>query len=97
MVYRVRDGEQVVSAYNPQVKNPRTTAQMEQRTKWLNVLGMYKALAPYLKEGFENKQAGQTDYNRFMSVNLQAEPVYITREQYDNGGSVIAPYVITQG
>ena len=28
LVYRVRDGEQVVSAYNPQVKNPRTTAQM---------------------------------------------------------------------
>lgn len=97
LVYRIRDGEQVVSAYNPQVRNPRTEAQMQQRTKWLNVLGLYKVLAPYLKEGFENKQAGRTDYNRFMSINLQAEPVYITREQYDNGGSVIAPYVITQG
>ena len=97
LVYRVRDGEQVVSAYNPQVRNPRTELQMLQRTKWLNVLGMYKVMQPYLKEGFENKQEGRTDYNRFMSLNLQAEPVYITREQFDNGGSVIAPYIITQG
>lgn len=97
IVYRIRNGEQVVAAYNPRVSNPRTEAQMQQRTKWLNVLAMYRVLAPYIRDGFENKQEGRTDYNRFMSVNLQAEPVYITREQFDNGGSVIAPYLITQG
>ena len=97
LVYRVNNGRQVVSAYNPQVRNPRTEAQMVQRTKWLNVLGMYKAFAPYLREAFENKRDGQSDYNRFMSINLQAEPVYLTRSQFDTGGAVVAPYLISQG
>lgn len=97
IVYRVNRGVQVASAYNPQVANPRTEAQMFQRTKWLNLLGVYRAFAPYLRDAFENKREGQSDYNRFMSINLQSEPVYLTRGQFDMGGSVLAPYQISQG
>lgn len=97
LVYRVSNGKQMVSAYNPAVKNPRTSSQMMQRTKWLNVMAMYKVMKPYLKDAFENKPSGQSDYNRFVGINLQAAPVYITRQQLDNGGAIVAPYMIAQG
>ncbi len=97
LVYRVRNGQQVIAAYNPHVKNPQTALQMQQRTKWLNVLAMYKVMKPYLKGAFENKSSGQNDYNRFMGINLQAAPVYLTRAQFVDGGAIIAPYLISQG
>ena len=97
LVYRVQNGQQVIAAYNPHVKNPQTTLQMQQRTKWLNVLAMYKVMKPYLKGAFENKPSGQNDYNRFMGINLQAVPVYLTRAQFVDGGAIIAPYLIAQG
>lgn len=34
MVFRVRDGQQVVSSYNPIVKNPRSSEQTDQRAKF---------------------------------------------------------------
>lgn len=97
LVYRVQNGQQVIAAYNPHVKNPQTALQMQQRTKWLNVLAMYKVMKPYLKGAFENKSSGQNDYNRFMGINLQAAPVYLTRAQFMEGGAIIAPYLIAQG
>lgn len=97
LVYRVQNGQQVIAAYNPHVKNPQTALQMQQRTKWLNVLAMYKVMKPYLKGAFENKPSGQNDYNRFMGINLQADPVYLTRAQFVDGGAIIAPYLIAQG
>lgn len=97
LVYRVHNGQQVIAAYNPQVKNPQTVRQMQQRAKWLNVLAVYKLMSPYMKGAFENKVGGQSDYNRFMSINLQVEPVYLTRAQFMEGGSIIAPYTIAQG
>lgn len=97
LVYRVQNGQQVIAAYNPHVKNPQTALQMQQRTKWLNVLAMYKVMKPYLKGAFENKSSGQNDYNRFMGINLQAAPVYLTRAQFVDGGAIIAPYLISQG
>lgn len=97
LVYRVQNGQQVIAAYNPHVKNPQTALQMQQRTKWLNVLAMYKVMKPYLKGAFENKSSGQNDYNRFMGINLQTAPVYLTRAQFMEGGAIIAPYLIAQG
>lgn len=97
LVYRVQNGQQVIAAYNPHVKNPQTALQMQQRTKWLNVLAMYKVMKPYLKGAFENKSSGQNDYNRFMGINLQTTPVYLTRAQFMEGGAIIAPYLIAQG
>lgn len=55
LVYRINRGEQIVSAYNPRVANPKTPAQMEQRVKWGNVINAYKALQPYMKDCFEIK------------------------------------------
>lgn len=97
LVYRTVNGKQVAARYNPQVRNPRTTAQMEQRTKWPNLVNMYKQLQPYMKDCFETRKAGQSDYNRFMSINLMSRPVYITKQEAALGSVVVGAYMITQG
>lgn len=70
---------------------------MAQRMKWPNVLAVYRALQPYMKDCFETKQGGQTDYNRFMGINLHAEPVYLEKSAARLGAAIVAPYVISQG
>lgn len=70
---------------------------MNQRSKWANLLAVYKAGAPALKEAFENKNGKVSDYNRFMSINLQSAGVYITKQMAAQGGGIAAPYQITQG
>ena len=97
LVYFVRGGQQIVRSVPASVKNPRTEAQMRQRMKWANVLAVYKALQPCLKGCFEVKAAGQTDYNRFMSTNLQSSPVYLEKGMARMGAAVVAPYVVSQG
>lgn len=97
LVYTVRSGEQLIRGVPSKVRNPRTELQMAQRMKWPNVLAAYRALQPYMKDCFETKQGGQTDYNRFMGTNLHAEPVYLEKSAARLGAGIVAPYVISQG
>ena len=97
LVYYPRGGQQIIRGVATSMKNPRTDAQMEQRMKWPNVLAVYRVLQPYMKDCFETKQDGQTDYNRFMGVNLHSEPVYLEKGEARLGAAIVAPYVITQG
>ena len=97
LIYSVQSGQQVVRGVPTSVKNPRTDAQMMQRMKWPNVLAVYKALQPYMKDCFESKKRRQSDYSRFMSINLHSEPVYLEKGAVRLGSAIVAPYVITQG
>ena len=97
LVYQVRGGQQVIRGVATTMKNPRTELQMLQRMKWPNVLAVYRALQPYMKDCFETKQGGQTDYNRFMGINLHAEPVYLEKGAARLGAAIVAPYVLSQG
>ena len=90
-------GQTVVSEKVTHIANPRTVAQMRQRTKWTNICAMFRGIRPLLNEGFENKSGMQTDYNMFMKLNLQKTPVYLTKQQVAGGACVAAPYQITQG
>ena len=97
LVYTVRGGEQVIRGIPSVVKNPRTELQMAQRLKWLNILAVYRILKPYLKDCFETKQGGQSDYNCFMSINLYAQPVYFEKSVARLGTAIVAPYDISKG
>ena len=97
LVYTVRSGDQLIRGVPSKVRNPRTELQMAQRMKWPNVLAVYRTLQPYMKDCFETKQGGQTDYNRFMGTNLHAEPVYLEKSAARLGAGIVAPYVISQG
>lgn len=95
--YRVNKGQQVLAAKATSVRNPKSKGQMGQRTKWANVLAIYQASSKALHDGFENKAQNLSDYNMFMSINLQATPVYLTKRESSLKASIAAPYKITQG
>lgn len=79
------------------VTNPRTEAQMGQRVRWSNLVNLYRANQSWMKYAFESKKRNQSDYNKFMSVNVATSPIFLTKTIAAGGGCVVAPYIITQG
>lgn len=97
-VYYMLKGQNIAREKAPEVSNPRTATQMRQRMQWANLVAMYKCLQPYLgKKAFQNKPANWSDYNAFMSANLGATPVYLTKDMVQNGHALLAPYKVTEG
>lgn len=97
-VYYMLKGQNIAREKAPEVSNPRTATQMRQRMQWANLVAMYKCLQPYLaKKSFQNKPATWSDYNAFMSANLGATPVYLTKDMVQNGHALLAPYKVTEG
>lgn len=79
------------------VTNPRTEAQMSQRIRWANAVSFYRANASWMKYAFETKKANQSEYNKFMSINVTTSPIALTKSAAAAGACVVAPYIITQG
>ena len=84
VVYRVRKGQEVASAHQPNVANPRTVTQIAQRIKFSVAVKFYKsAIAKLFKFGFEDKGANESDYNAFMRHNTTSAMI-LKRMQYDS-------------
>ena len=97
VTFKQRGGETIVSEKVTQIRNPRTDAQMQTRTKWGNIIAMYKGIRPLLNYGFESKPKNLSDYNMFVKVNMQRTPVYLTKAAISGGACVAAAYKISQG
>ena len=95
--FKQLNGQTVVSEKVTQMRNPRSAAQMQTRTKFTNIVSMYRGIRPLINYGFETKAKGCSDYNMFVRVNMQQTPVYLTKQQVAGGACVAAPYQITQG
>ena len=79
------------------VSNPRTASQMKQRVKWANLVNFYRGNREWMKYAFETKTPQQSEYNKFMSVNVAASNIYLTKTLAGMGSCVVAPYIVTQG
>ena len=97
LTFKRRMGETVVSEKVTEVRNPRTNAQMQTRTKWGNIVAMYKGIRPLLNYGFEAKPKNLSDYNMFVKVNMQRTPIYLTKQAVAGGACVATAYQISQG
>ena len=95
--FKQLNGQTVVSEKVTQMRNPRSAAQMQTRTKFTNIVSMYRGIRPLINYGFETKSKGCSDYNMFVRVNMQQTPIYLTKQQVAGGACVAAPYQITQG
>ena len=74
----------------------RSERQMEIRTQWVNLGAVYRQFHQTLKKAFED--VGQMSaYNAFVQANINVVKVYISKQERLNGGSVLAPYLITRG
>ena len=97
LTFKNLNGQTVISEKVTHIRNPRTNAQMQTRTKWGNIIAMYKGIRPLLNYGFENKPKNLSDYNMFVKLNMQRPAVYLTKQQVAGGGCVACAYQITQG
>lgn len=98
MVLMNRAGTGVVAReYVAEVKNPRTTSQMRGRTKWANLVNFYRLSKGWLPMAFENKKANQSDYNKFMSLNVANASVYLTKELAASGAVVVDNFIVSYG
>lgn len=79
------------------VHNPRTQSQMTQRVKWANLVNLYRANQSWMKYAFEAKKSTQSDYNKFMSLNVTGSNIFLPKSVAAAGGCVVQDYMITQG
>lgn len=80
-----------------EISNPRTQAQMEQRTKWANLVNFYRVNAPWMKYAYETKKRNQSEYNKFMSLNVPNARIYIPKDFASQGACIVDAYQMTQG
>lgn len=97
----VRDGEQIVrqrqNASNYGEEASRTLAQQIRRVKWSNLVSLFKFMSEWQPRAYENLNKGQTDYNKFMSLNINSATVALTKQQSADGAAVVAPVIVSQG
>lgn len=79
------------------VSNPRTEAQMSQRIRWSNLVNFYRANASWMKYAFETKKTTQSEYNKFMSLNVSSSRIALTKQAAAAGAAVADSYTMTQG
>lgn len=92
-------GQQIARAYQPQVANPRSTAQTDQRILFSNAVKFYKhATQNFFKFAYEDKRANESYYNAFMRKNAKVS-MLPTREQYLNSNypAIGNQYLMSQG
>lgn len=97
MVLYNRNGETIARELAPQVSNPRTPAQMVQRIKLSNLVAVYRANSSWMRGAFEDKAARESDYNAFVSANIDNNQVALSKSDVASGAAVVGPYKITSG
>lgn len=80
-----------------EVSNPRTQSQMGQRVKWANLVNLYRANRSWMKYAYETRKTNQSEYNKFMSLNVASSRIYLTKDVANAGGCVVDEYMMTQG
>ena len=97
-VYYMREGQNIARELAAQVSNPRTAAQMGQRTALANLVRFYQVSKNWMEaRAFEFRKANQSVYNALVSANISSTPVYLDKGDVDNGIVVAAPYRVADG
>lgn len=96
--YSILNRQQIVRSLPDAVKNPQTSAQMEQRARLANLVAFYRANKFWMHWGaFQTKKEEWSDYNSFVSANMKMDAVYLTKSWAEAGATVVAPYVVSVG
>lgn len=98
MTFQVLNGQQITKDRVYGGRNPRSDAQMTQRSQFLSAVRFYeRSLRRFFKFAFESKKQTESEYNAFMRLNAKIGP-YITKAQGDAVGfPMVAPWMISQG
>lgn len=99
--YYISKGQQVArqsrndSNYGESAR--RTQLQQNRRVLWANLVEFYKISARWMPKSFESKGIGQTDYNKFMAVNVPSARIALTKAESEAAGCVVDAFVVSQG
>lgn len=97
LTFKQYGGQTIVSEKITQMTDSKTDGQQRQRMKWTNVIRMYQVMSVYMKQAFGGTRNGRNDYNKFVSINLAINPIYLSKSESSAGCCIVAPYGITQG
>lgn len=75
----------------------RTELQQNRRVLWSNLVQFYKISARWMPKAFESKRSGQTDYNKFMAVNVPSSRIPLTKSQAEAGACIVDGFLVSQG
>ena len=81
----------------PPTMESRLPVQQNRRSKWGNLVNFYKLNKTFFRRAFESKNPNQSDYNKFMSVNLPTARVALTKNDYSLGGCVLDGWRVSEG
>lgn len=99
--YYVANGQQIVrqaqnnSNYGESAS--RSEAQQKRRVRWANLVNTYKRCSSWMKGCFETKKRSESDYNKFMSVNMENANICLTKDMAASDCSVLDTFVVSQG
>ena len=99
--FYVREGEQVLrqrknnSNYGESAS--RTLAQMYRRIRWGNLVNTFKAMKSWQAKAYDSKTTGQTDYNIFVSLNINTATVGSTKGMNQAGAAVWQAFQVSRG
>lgn len=75
----------------------RTPAQQARRILWSNPVGFYKISSYWMQKAYETKEPDQSDYNKFMSLNIGRSVCAFTKNEASQGACIAEAFKISQG
>ena len=94
----MRNGKPIVRRSKNDKGNPsKSQVQSAARLRWNNVQRLWSAFPQEWRPRYQNRAAGCSNYNTFMSLNMHITPIYFTRQEVKNYASVLMPLVVSHG
>lgn len=95
--YKGRDGRNIVRHKIANPRNAQSILQMRRRVAWANLVNIWGAVTQYMHPSFNNKPDGMTDFNAFMSANVDVSPVFLAKSEARKGYCIVSPVMLTDG
>lgn len=96
-VYYRAGGEQRTRAYVAKIKNPKTRAQALQRTKFNNMVAVFRGTSVFVKSLFKAEKSSQSPFNAFVKRNFPLCLTVADREMVELGEGGSQNFVFANG
>lgn len=97
VVYYRAGGEQRTRAYVSKVKNPKSRAQALQRTKFNNMVAVFRGTSVFVKSLFKAEKSSQSSFNAFVRRNFPLCLTVADREMVELGEGGSQNFVFANG
>lgn len=96
-VYYRAGGEQRTRAYVAKIKNPKTRAQALQRTKFNNMVAVFRGTSVFVKSLFKAEKSSQSPFNAFVKRNFPLCLTVADKEMVEFGEGGAENFVFANG